>query len=260
MLLVLLFVPYLLRLAGWRGHMDCGFSREQRTFPFRAARLDVGLGLVLGLGSLGLMIFIEYAYGTRALISASRMPAEVPAVIGYAFSALLIAVLEETIVRGVLFRLLQRLWTLWPAVLVSSMLFAYLHFLKASPDAFGDGPILEKGFAVMGSALSAPAHTEAFALRFLNLTLMSILLCLVVARTGTIWIAVGLHAGWVWLKKSNGALGDAVDGVGPTLWIGSRSDATDALLTTVVFLVLAAFVLRRPSLSIANHATEAADG
>lgn len=242
MLLVLPFLPVLLRSAGWQGWADTGQSADPGRRIDPAWRHDLGIGLVIGTVSLGVMGMLGLLAGTRAW--APDLSGEaVLILVGTAATAMLIGWLEETAVRGILFRCLERLWRLVPAVVVSSLLFSSLHFLKASPAAFDDGSLLEQTLAAMGSALSNPLRTRAFLPRFLNLTLMGVVLCLFVYRTRTIWVAAGTHAAWVWIKKLNSVLTEGVpDAAGG--WMGIRSDFTDSPATVVMFIILAGMGLR----------------
>ena len=240
MLLIIFCVPYLLKIAGWGGRGDCGFSRDGGPLPGGELRRDLVVGAVLGLATLGPLVAMSCFAGARRWSPEAAWSALIPMMLTSALAAVAVAVIEETIARGVFFRLLDRLWTLWPAAIVSSLLFAYVHFLKPARAAFESASLWDRTAAVMASALGSPARTAVFELRFVNLALMSIVLCLFVARTRTIWLAVGLHAAWVWVKDTNNALTDRVSGAVAGVGIGARADGTDALYTVVLLLLLGA--------------------
>jgi membrane protease YdiL (CAAX protease family) len=195
--------------------------------------------LAAGFASLGAVSAIQLAAGAREW-ALEAGPAELAGKLAViVVSALLIGCLEETAARGVLFRVLARLWSFWPAALFSSALFAYVHYLEPAPYSFGQGTVMEQTWAVLVSTLTKPGRTPCFLINFANLTLMSFVLCTVVLRTGTVWMAVGLHAGWVALTKFNYFSADAAWHVAVSRWIGRRADATDALLTCAILVLLA---------------------
>lgn len=239
MLLALPFLPWLLRELGWRGRSDCGWSRVPGRVLDAAWRRDLGVGFAVGVLSLGMMIVAGRLAGTLVAAPAGEWVRELPAVMAVAFSAVVIALLEETAVRGVLYRTLERMYHIWPAALASSVLFAYLHFMKAAPEVYGDGPVLAQTWDVIVSAVTGPIRRNDVQLRFVNLALMAVVLCLMVARTRTIWMAAGAHGAWVWVRRVNLAINDKMMEVNRAPWIGNRSDSTDSALTTVVLAALA---------------------
>ena len=93
-----------------------------------------------------------------------------------ALSALLAATVEETLIRGFLFRIVQMLGGTWIAILVSSAFFGAGH-------AFNPGATITSSIAI---ALEA-----------------GVLLAAAYVLTGRLWFPMGLHAGW---NSSEGSL------------------------------------------------------
>ncbi|MFO1523377.1 MAG: CPBP family intramembrane glutamic endopeptidase [Kiritimatiellia bacterium] len=103
------------------------------------------------------------------------------------------------------------------------------------------------GNAVVHTLSSALGHLrfeEYIVPRFVNLVLMSAVLCAAVTRTGSIWLAAGLHAGWVLIKKINAVISDSAYHHPLQAWLGARSDYLDAWGCTVILLALLAWLLR----------------
>lgn len=237
--LALPFIPFLLCSAGWRGWRDCGWSMTKDRKVDRLWYRDVLVGSAAGFLSLGIVSALQLSFGARQW-SLEATPAEIAGkLVAILVAALAIACLEETAARGILFRVLQRMWTFWPAALVSSAVFAYAHYLEPDASAFGSGGIMEQTRAVLLSTFTKPGRVDFFLVNFANLTLMSVVLCTVVSRTGTVWMAVGLHAAWVGLIKFNFFSADIADRAAPSPWFGQRADATDGVLTSVMLVVLA---------------------
>jgi CAAX protease family protein len=88
----------------------------------------------------------------------------------WAFTLLFVAFFEEFAFRGyVLFTLTGGIG-FWPAAVVSSMLFGYVHHSNSGETWFG--------------AFSA--------------ALVGLMLCLLLRRTGNLWMPIGFHTAWDW--------------------------------------------------------------
>ena len=232
------FVPYILRRAGWRGWRDCGWSSTHDAVIDRSWRRDLAVGIAAGFVTLGVVSALQLGFGARVWNLQADAVSLIGKLAGIAVAAIVIGCLEETLVRGILFRVLERLWAFWPAALISSLLFGYGHYLEADPSAFGEGGVWAQTWNVLVSTLTKPIRTEHFLVNVANLTLMGFALCTVVYRTRTVWMAVGLHAAWVAMIKFNFYSGDVVREAAFSPWIGQRADGTDAMLTCIALALL----------------------
>jgi membrane protease YdiL (CAAX protease family) len=104
-----------------------------------------------------LRVYHLHAQGTSAGLGAG------------ALAALLAATVEETLIRGFLFRIVRMLGGTWIALIVSSVFFGAAH-------AFNPGATVTSSLAI---ALEA-----------------GVLLAAAYVLTGRLWFPVGLHAGW----------------------------------------------------------------
>jgi membrane protease YdiL (CAAX protease family) len=77
------------------------------------------------------------------------------------------------------------------------------------------------------------------AIRLLNLFMMNAVLCLLFLKTGSIWMGVGMHAAWVWVKRLNSILADSNDSSPYRTWFGTNSDFTNAWICLAVLVGLA---------------------
>jgi membrane protease YdiL (CAAX protease family) len=118
--------------------------------------------------------------------------------LGATVSAAVVAVLEELIFRGALFGILRKTWK-WPAALgVSSAVYAAVHFLQkgAAP------PSVDwlSGIRLLPELFRLPPDGTGFVPAFFTLLLAGAILALAYQRTGTLFLSIGLHAGWIfWL-------------------------------------------------------------
>lgn len=148
--------------------------------------------------------------------------------------------IEETIFRGALFSgLQQRINTLW-AVLLSSLLYAAVHFL-AYPEPEGTvhwytGLVL---FPQAIAQLSNPAILDYF----LTLFLLGVLLAMLRWRDGHVWRAFGLHAGIIMIIKIDGDLTDPVRDNGFSFLVSEHSSRLGWLSTGWLLVLVSLFAL-----------------
>ena len=229
MVLLVLTLPILLRRTCWGGLRDLGTGPR---VDGRAWFAGLGLG-VATLGPIALLtVLLGYRVPDTDLVF---LPAALK-VLRYALSALVVGVSEEILTRGILFRSLARAWGVLAAALVTSIFFAVGHFVSPDPAAYADGPLLNTTFAVLGSLVPQAAGQDYVVFQVVNLTLMGCAMCALVARTGTIWLAAGVHGGWVFIKLANSYLMDIDPQVPRTVWLGHRSDNLDSILCSVMLV------------------------
>jgi len=242
-ILLVFLLPVLIvavRRAGWEGWRDCGFGHPANPFCNARSCVHLVLGLALGLVSLGGIAAV--AFGLGALVPDDTTDLSLPALaLGSVGTALAVALVEETLARGVLFRVFSRVWGPWIAAAAISAFFAVAHFLQPSEAVFHHGPLGVQGWHIFLSTFTEFLQTRAIGLRVLSLFLMSLVLCALVWRTGTIWAAVGAHAAWVWVHRLNHER-TCDDPASPfASWFGMRSDHTDspvAVFTLGALLIL----------------------
>ena len=238
MIFALLPLPWLLRRIGWRGWSDSGWRAPGRS-PARLFARAWGMAVL----TLGLVASLSFAFGGRIFDPDPDWLRRIPVFLA---ATIVVGVFEETLVRGIFFLPLIRIWGATTAAMATSLAFSWAHFLEPAREAFAVEGFLPRCGAVLGSALTAIAHHPNGAVHFANLALMGVVLCAVTAREGSIWTAAGLHAGWVWLKRSISVSSNTPEQVPCAPWVAGRSDFLDGLSTTLILLALLAWALRRP--------------
>ena len=153
---------------------------------------------------------------------------------------------EEWMFRGILLGLWLRVSGPRMACLGTALVFAFVHFLEPSGGgAMTDPRAWHSGFGFLGLILADFANPRFVAAEFLTLLVIGLALGWARLRTGSLWMPVGMHAGWVFAYKlfnlyfksaSDGAIGGWL--VGETLMVGMLP------LTTLIltWLVLAGLV------------------
>lgn len=141
--------------------------------------LGAALGLALSAASVGLL-WLCNLYHVEAIAPREDWPALLAR---GAVANTVVAVLEETLFRAVLFRLIQRRLGSWWALAISSVFFGFAH-------AFNPNASLASSLAIAVEA--------------------GILLGAVYILTQRLWLAVGLHAAWNFMQES--IVGGALSG------------------------------------------------
>jgi uncharacterized protein len=111
-------------------------------------------------------------------------------------SGISVALLEETVFRGVMHSGVERESGPWMAALLTAPLFAVLHFYaKVRIPAADVG--WSSGFDLLARSFEPLGHPALVADSFLSWLVVGLILSLTRVLTGNIAAAIGLHAGWV---------------------------------------------------------------
>lgn len=203
-------LPFFLRGAGIRRWADVGID------PRRVAWRRFGAGFALGLGSLAAVCAVALAAGGRQLALGATAGDLALAAAGALLTCLVVGVMEELLFRGAIFGGLRRAMP-WPAaLLLSSAVYAILHFM-ARP---ADPPQVTwlSGFQALPGVLAGMAEPRELVPGFLNLTLAGVILGLAYQRTGDLAASIGIHAGWIFWLRFYALLTDHVEGADPWFW------------------------------------------
>jgi membrane protease YdiL (CAAX protease family) len=134
-------------------------------------------------------------------------------------SGISVALLEETVFRGVMHTAVADESGPWAAALLTAPLFAILHFFaKARIPAADVG--WSSGFHLLSLSFAPLGHPAWVLDSFLSWLVVGLILTLTRVLTGNIAAAIGLHAGWVvvlrMLQESTTTGASAADSV----WVG----------------------------------------
>jgi hypothetical protein len=194
-------------------------------------------GLMLGFGSLACVAIIVLAAQVRRLdpnLAAGTLAVKLA---GAATTAIVVSVLEELLFRGAIFGALRRVCDWRVALLISSMIYAMVHFMESAeitgPVRWTSGlellPLMLRGFGDWGMVIPG----------FFNLTLAGILLGMAYQRSGNLYFSIGLHAGWIFWLKSYGLLTTPVANAHLAFW-GTQKLIDGWLALAVLACALAA--------------------
>jgi membrane protease YdiL (CAAX protease family) len=227
--LALLCLWPMLRCGGARSWRDLGFVRQGR--PAR----QMLRGLALGWASLAAVALLALACGARGFILTHSATEVAQHLLNATLTAIVVAILEELVFRGALFGLLRQSMP-WPAALVvSSAVYAAVHFIKSGATAL---PVQwHSGLALLWQML---CHPPPLVPAFFTLFVAGSILALSYQRTGALYFSIGLHAGWIFWLKAYGFLSHP-SGAHSSFWgTDNLIDGWLSLLVLVILLVLVA--------------------
>ncbi|MBD1861172.1 CPBP family intramembrane glutamic endopeptidase [Trichocoleus sp. FACHB-46] len=208
-----------------------GFARIQGV-PFSGYGLtrtaaffgSSGLGLILGILGLAVLFGFQVALGwiqwpLSSQISRQNSVSEAGKTSSWSWRiwlptlvlGLWVSVTEELIFRGFLLNQLQQDYSLWLAGAIASGIFAVLHLVWEGPENIPQLP----GLWLMGMVLVLARQVDG----------------------GSLGLACGLHAGWIWgIASLDAAQAIAYTGKGPT-WMTGLGQQPLAGVMGLLFLV-----------------------
>ena len=131
----------------------------------------------------------------------ARFPAEMSEWLalasGAAGTGLVVALIEETLFRGAMQGVLQRIGAMRWALFAVPLLYSAVHFLGNETRVPADQVNAWSGFVVLGGLFSAFAEPLRILDAFVALYFVGLLLALVRQRWGDLAACIGLHAGFV---------------------------------------------------------------
>ena len=141
---------------------------------------DLGLGLLLGVLYFGAVVGLMALAGSYSITGAQFNP--VPQLAAF-LNFLIVAVFEELIFRGILFRMIDDRWNTAAALIVSALLFGAIHITNPGATLWSSFAIAVEAGLLLGAAYK---------------------------HSGTLWLPIGIH--WAWNYVQGNVLGFAVSG------------------------------------------------
>ena len=233
-------VPTLFWIGIWR-------PSELGLLPNSARWKDLGAGLAaafipacaLGTAYIGLEIF-------RMRDGWSLSP-----LVKILFTACAVALVEEFLFRGILLGLAVRAWGALRGAVFSSVLFAVVHFLRPAK-AGTDSVTWSSGFAQIAAIADDLPTWPVLLWALVTLFAAGFLLAGATLRTRSLWLAIGLHAGWILGQQGLNAVAkfrvkppdELLPWVGPSLVSGAVPTGLAPLLALAVAAAATALYLR----------------
>lgn len=195
-LLMLVGIAVAVRRLGLRGRADWGYGLPRAKFLRQASA-----GFAFGIATMLPMAFVIVTLGIRNLLPDFDAAMLVSGIATGVLTGLIVAVVEETFFRGLMFRAVLR--ESGPAIAIwsTAILYAAIHFFARAKIAHAE-LAWDSGIALLGSALARFADPASIADAFITLAMVGLLLGLVRHWTGSIAAGIGLHMGWVCVIKA----------------------------------------------------------
>ena len=119
-----------------------------------------------------------------------------PAVAAVALTAAAVPFIEEALFRGLFLGVLLRGSPALAAALLSAAIFSIVHFLKA-PDQTTTSVSWTSGFVSLAHSFDQFTEPMLVLAGFTTLFLIGLILADARLRTRSLWLPIGLHAGWI---------------------------------------------------------------
>ena len=169
-------------------------------------------------------------------------------------SSFIVAIMEETIFRGLLFSSFKTRFRSMYSAIFTSLIFTSLHifsldhFLKsikaAQVNFAGTDPLA--GFYHMALFMKPICDWQVIVPGFIGLFICSLMLCGLTMKTGSLWPAIATHCGWVFTIKVTGRIWpydkEAAAATGLQWLLGEKFVATGAL-GWIIVLIETAYVV-----------------
>jgi KDO2-lipid IV(A) lauroyltransferase len=169
-------------------------------------------------------------------------------------SSFIVALMEETIFRGLLFSSFRTRFRSMYSALFTSLIFASLHifsldhFLKsikvAQANFVGTDPLA--GFYHMALFMKPLCDWQVIIPGFIGLFICSLMLCGLTMKTGCLWPAIATHFGWVFTIKITGRIWpydkEAAAATGMQWLLGEKFVAT-GVLGWIIVIIETAYVV-----------------
>jgi uncharacterized protein len=208
---------------------------------------QMGWGFLFGLVTLAGVVVVTVSAGVRAFDQSHGVASILRHLFTAALTAILVASLEEIAFRGTLFGALRKTLSWLAALVVSSGIYALLHFLQRP--GVVEQVHWNSGLVVFVEMLGGFRDWSKLIPAFLNLTLVGVILGLAYQRSGSLYFSIGLHAGWIFWLKTYGFLTEEVRP--EQSWFYGTSALINgwlsALLLTLVLVLVSRFLFYRRS-------------
>ena len=179
-------------------------------------RRELGFGFAIGFGSLALVAALALVFGGRELNLDHEAARWFKHLLNATLAAIIVSFIEEVFFRGAIFGGLRKQHGLVAAALVSSMLYAIVHFFERS--IWTEPVTWSSGLVLLPRMLRGFGELEQLIPGFLSLTLAGMMLALAFRKTRALYFSMGLHAGWIFWGKSYGFLTKPVEGANEWFW------------------------------------------
>ena len=227
---VALIWPFL-RMSKIRSMTDLGLARN----PHWSRDLLAGIALAaIPLLCCGGLIVALHVYSWRHVFGWSALGKTM-------IASMAVPLIEEALFRGLVLGVLLRTGRQYLSIFATSALFAVVHFLKA-PERTSTIVTWTSGFNSIAHSFAQFADPMLVGAAFTTLFLIGWILADARVRTRSLWLPIGLHAGWIFANGAFNALARremvALPWLGKNLLVGLVPLGVGALTWLMIYFWL----------------------
>ena len=202
---------------------------------------SMAIGWLSGIAILGTLVLILMTTGVLVFDSGRPNDELINKVLYHlvsgALAGLLIGFFEETFFRGMVYSSVKRESGIISAVILSALLYSSMHFLITAKHPVGAALTWDSGLVLL-PGIWQHVTTTGIMDSFFALFIAGIFLALVREFTGSIALAIGIHAGWVTVIKTTKYLTDNNHDSG-LAWLVGNYDGITGIMGALLLLLLA---------------------
>jgi CAAX protease family protein len=170
------------------------------------------IGWLLAVGSMALLVVLMTAADIFTPFFRLSLAESLSRCAGGFFAGAFAAFFEELFFRGILFLGLRQQSGSLRAYVLANLFYSVLHFVKPGESYFLNGLEPLAGFRHLAGTFEPFLEPLEIAPGVFGLFLIGIVLSYAIVRTGSLYLSIGLHAGWVFALKSMRVFGDFTRG------------------------------------------------
>lgn len=201
---------------------------------------QIATGFALGFGSLALVAVLAILCQGRALNLSHTTPEFLHYLRDTIAASIIVPILEELIFRAALFGILRKTFAIPLAMILSSAIYASVHFLQKAPAPAHVDWL--SGFQVLPEMFKPPPDGLPLVPALFTLFVAGMILALAYQRTGALFLSMGLHGGWIFWIKSYHFLTTDTPGASRAVWGSDK--LIDGWLPFIILAALLLFMLR----------------
>ena len=176
--------------------------------PVAAAWRNALGGFGLAVGSMALLLAVMTAADVYTPFFRLPLELSLQRFANALASGITVGFLEEFFFRGILFLGVLRAGSRWKAYLLVNLFYSTIHFVKPGQDYFLAEFDVFAGFRHLLTTFAPFLTLPTLLPGIMGLFLIGVVLSYALARTGNLYLSIGLHAGWVVAIKSVRIVGD----------------------------------------------------
>jgi len=186
----------LLKQLQCRTKNDFGLNISKKNF-FK----EFSYGFLLGTVSLIILAYFYYAINLRVIRHGDLTTRLIQGLYSGICTGITVAFIEEVFFRGILIRLLSKCTSITTSILVSSIAYSTVHFIKGNSSIKYQEIHWYSGFAYLSHSYSLFLNPR-FIGSFLTLFTIGVFLAKISLFRKNIAACIGIHAGWICILKA----------------------------------------------------------